>query len=72
MILHVLWLPSRSSVAEATVASFGLTARHASRGLRLDRGGEFLRDFHRKGGREEEGLMVNLTVLNRIVDETVS
>jgi hypothetical protein len=30
MILHILWLPSRRSLAEATEASLGLTLRHAS------------------------------------------
>ena len=35
---HTTWLPSRSSLAEATVGGFGLTVLHASGCLRLDRG----------------------------------
>src|SRR4051812_9686807 len=38
MTLHIWWLPSRRSLAETTVASLGLTVRHASGCLPLDRG----------------------------------
>jgi hypothetical protein len=36
MILHILWLPSRRSLAETAVAAQGHTARHASGCCRAD------------------------------------